>query len=108
MILDLSSSNSSCQFVLFCKCFVIKPMFVQRASVSPSCARERCYFNERQTENHTNYSSDQGYRPFNISIKEKELLLLTVTLELHILRDIKRHKTDRAFPGDVLDEGSSS
>lgn len=78
-----------------------------RASVSPSYARERCFFKERQT----NCSSDQGYRPFNISIKEKELLLLTVTAELHMLRDIKRHKTDRAFPGsclDGLDEDSRS
>lgn len=80
MILDLRSSNFSCQFVLYCKCFVIKPMFVfLRASVSPSSAHERCFFKERQTEKNTNYSSDQGYRPFNISINEKEMLLLTVT-----------------------------
>lgn len=79
--------------------------------MSPSYVCERCFFKERQTENHTNCSSDQGYRPFNISIKEKELLLLTVTSELHVLIDIKRLKTDRAFPGsclDNLDEDSSS
>lgn len=63
-------------------------------------------FKEEQTENHTNYSSDQGSRPFNVSIPKKELLLLTVTQELHILRDV-----NRACPGsclDGLDEDSSS